>query len=195
MWVCITILGFAVVPEVKNSARAHLTALRGRPSIEPARHTHRHIVTNPAGLHLRPAAWIRRDVFKFGSLVSGCHDEPNLSSGATVGEIIETEHRCCGNKHGTELHCASTVSQSGGMLPIMSSNRSPRLTPRPRRWLATRDDRSASSANVNFVSGPFSFANQSATWSRRGPRPIWSNQSSAQLNCFKEGPPKVWRRL
>ena len=106
MWVCITILGFAVVPEVKNSSSG---SIRTRYAVrrEFSRRVIRilYIVTNPRVSTYGQPRGYGVNVFKFGSLVSSCHDEPNLSSGATVGKIIETEHRCCGNKHGTELHC------------------------------------------------------------------------------------------
>ena len=188
MWVCITILGFAVVPEVKNSSSGSSAPVT-RSGVNSAGASYASSYRNQPGGSPPTASRVDTESM-FSNLAA-------WSAAATTNRTCPLEQRSArssrlsivvaGINTAPSFIAASTVSQSGGMLPIMSSNRSPRLTPRPRRWLATRDDRSASSANVNFVSEPFSFANQSATWSRRGPRPIWSNQSSAQLNCFKEG--------
>jgi hypothetical protein len=81
---------------------------------------------------------------------------------------------------------ASMTSHSGATLPSMRRMRSPRLTPRARRPLATRFDRSAISRKVKRAApAPVMIR---AGWSRSGPAASSaSNQSSAQLKSGSSG--------
>ncbi len=83
------------------------------------------------------------------------------------------------------LIVASMTSQIGRTLGSIISTRSPRRTPRARRKLATRDERSASSAKLTFTSSPSSRTRWSAV--RALPRARTSNQSSAQLKRGSSG--------
>jgi hypothetical protein len=75
---------------------------------------------------------------------------------------------------------ASITSQSGATLPSINNMRSPRFTPSARSPLATRLERSDSSAKVRLAApSPTIFK---AGWFASGPRASSpSNQSSAQL--------------
>ena len=88
---------------------------------------------------------------------------------------------------------ASIVSHSGTTLPSISSTWSPRRTPRPRRWLATRLERSVISAKVRRSSVPSSSTIHSA--GRSPPigvevveRPVEVGQSGATGDgCVRPG--------
>ncbi len=83
---------------------------------------------------------------------------------------------------------ASTVSQSSNWLPSMRMIRSPRATPTDRSQLATRLDRSDSSANVQYASEPSGSTIHNARWApRSGSAATASKWSSAQLNSSISG--------
>ena len=81
--------------------------------------------------------------------VSPCGDDmPGTAALEPVGQIVWRQQRRRRDHHGAEFHRRQHDSHNGTTLPSISSTRSPRLTPRARRPLATRFDRSDSSANV-----------------------------------------------